>query len=1216
MTFEMVQSAGGLKVKRVLLALALLFTLCLSAFAQTNSAGLRYDPDAVVKTIKDGKKMSGFYVKVDVKKKVVFFYTDSKLKKQVGEYNLGEQYWEEWDSSKLDPLKIDYKAFYKKIDASKTSFIRTKDGTRITSSKPAPAVKPSTTMTGTSGTAGKPSTGTQSASSQQMSATDALSYTPSSSYVPDAQVAENFVFTARKHPTLASYDKLDAQVQKIKCPASMSIEEAAKKIVVPAKTEREKARALYTWIACNVVYDYDYKPESRTAESVWKTRIGLCQGYTLLYIQMAKAVGLNAEYISGYAKMSPNYKPGDELENHGWGLVQVDGKPLLFDVTFAAVEKLNDLSTFNGDWFDCNPWLLAFSHYPSNNKKLFIDDPLTLDQFKKLPNLSCGFARLGVEGKELYDFFKVNNKAWAPEIFDDFYKTGVTLEMMPFTDMLIAPNNYKFCVKYTNSSGALKFNGSVLKSTVPTSYTPSSNGLVTLSSSSNIMLLRYITDDNAYHGDPNVYISKNNVAKVSVKMMDGSTKDNVASGKPKVIQFVETGLDHSLTALRQRLDDTIDFIKVPVKREVNENKVNHPSGADPVFAARQDYIFNIYSADPDLEISLKFYAEYKEDGSNASLFNQYLAAAGLKESDVKLPLNIYIDSKNKIRFVDSGDVARDYTKVLRVAEEIERSNGNKKEFFPSGNSENFRSVGITYLDGRTTTNQANGRPKVILFTHAPCEPDARNANHLTINSLIDASIKTPEKFKDFDFVVLNVLGSLGVHAEQIRSFAKLNPFGSGISSPYALISDEGYKSKIHLANIADPTTAVLLDYYNIAASGLSGVPSDNEVVYIDSRNKLRWVDAGYGITADVVFDRVAEMESKLGKTLAAARSGCNSFGLPYDSKAVINKSIEQIYFAGNRYHIRVDPEDGLAIVGTYGGLAIGEYDLKEQYWAWYNEEINGLKIDLSQFYSKIDLSKTNLYRDSEGNAVGMDPAKNKNLNSFGLPYDPDVQFNLKNAVAELTDRGYRAVSNGTDTITILNKLNDKRLYRCVYNLREQCWTFIEDNDFSGMQSDYVEQIVSSIDMAICYTRVDHSKTKLNRDRRGKSLGPESNLGNSAASTGAGAVSYVDLANVYIYDPDAVKTSENVVTIGGYNFLVWGGDIAQVRKIGSSTSIGTYDLKNQCWKKMPDAQYDVSNLQLTKLYKKILLSDKTLNRPTPDASVRKVTVAEAGYPSGI
>ncbi|MBO7638401.1 MAG: SUMF1/EgtB/PvdO family nonheme iron enzyme, partial [Treponema sp.] len=117
--------------------------------------------------------MSGFYVKVDAAEKIVYFYTDTKLTRQVGEFNLGEQYWVEWDSSKLDPLKIDIKAFYKKVDTSKTTFLRTKDGTRITSAKP--TVKPSTSSSPTA----RPSTSSNTSNKTQPQT--AKSPTPSSS---------------------------------------------------------------------------------------------------------------------------------------------------------------------------------------------------------------------------------------------------------------------------------------------------------------------------------------------------------------------------------------------------------------------------------------------------------------------------------------------------------------------------------------------------------------------------------------------------------------------------------------------------------------------------------------------------------------------------------------------------------------------------------------------------------------------------------------------------------------------------------------------------------------------------------------------------------------------------------------------------------------------------------------------------------------------------
>ena len=63
-------------LRRILLSLVILLAMCVPAFAQKNSGGQMYDRGAVVKSIKNGAKMSGYFVKVDAKKKIAYFYTD------------------------------------------------------------------------------------------------------------------------------------------------------------------------------------------------------------------------------------------------------------------------------------------------------------------------------------------------------------------------------------------------------------------------------------------------------------------------------------------------------------------------------------------------------------------------------------------------------------------------------------------------------------------------------------------------------------------------------------------------------------------------------------------------------------------------------------------------------------------------------------------------------------------------------------------------------------------------------------------------------------------------------------------------------------------------------------------------------------------------------------------------------------------------------------
>ncbi|MBP5443915.1 MAG: hypothetical protein J6Y60_11820 [Treponema sp.] len=130
------------KLRSFFLSFALLLTLSIPAFAQKNSGGQMYDPAAVVKSIKKGTKMSGYYVQVDTKKKIAWFYTDKKLTDQVAEYNLGQQFWVEWDPERIDPIKIELKAFYKKINLAKTILQRTEDGTHLANVRVIEATRP------------------------------------------------------------------------------------------------------------------------------------------------------------------------------------------------------------------------------------------------------------------------------------------------------------------------------------------------------------------------------------------------------------------------------------------------------------------------------------------------------------------------------------------------------------------------------------------------------------------------------------------------------------------------------------------------------------------------------------------------------------------------------------------------------------------------------------------------------------------------------------------------------------------------------------------------------------------------------------------------------------------------------------------------------------------------------------------------------------------
>ena len=114
-----------------------------------------------------------------------------------------------------------------------------------------------------------------------------------------------------------------------------------------AKTETEKARAVFDWVAANISYDYEaygyvmaqirgsrlteeqqirvYR--SAGAVSAFYYRSAICDGYTDLANLMLTLAGLPAAYIAGDA-----YTDGP----HAWTAVYADGQWILFDATWNA----------------------------------------------------------------------------------------------------------------------------------------------------------------------------------------------------------------------------------------------------------------------------------------------------------------------------------------------------------------------------------------------------------------------------------------------------------------------------------------------------------------------------------------------------------------------------------------------------------------------------------------------------------------------------------------------------------------------------------------------------------------------------------------------------------------------------------------------------------------------------------------------------------------
>lgn len=137
-----------------------------------------------------------------------------------------------------------------------------------------------------------------------------------------------------------------------------TIIDKAEEITAGLASDREKARAVYQFVARHIAYDVE-KAEADifniddSALSVLESGAGICQDYAFLATALLRASGMEAHYVEGFAG-----------ERHAWVEVMVDGDWLEMDPTWGAgyVRDGEFHFHYNEDYFDPDPAFLAETH--------------------------------------------------------------------------------------------------------------------------------------------------------------------------------------------------------------------------------------------------------------------------------------------------------------------------------------------------------------------------------------------------------------------------------------------------------------------------------------------------------------------------------------------------------------------------------------------------------------------------------------------------------------------------------------------------------------------------------------------------------------------------------------------------------------------------------------------------------------------------------------
>ncbi|PLX22244.1 MAG: hypothetical protein C0599_06955 [Salinivirgaceae bacterium] len=189
----------------------------------------------------------------------------------------------------------------------------------------------------------------------------------------------------------AQYDIIDDYVKKLKFQDDVSIEQMAKLITDKSKTEADKVRANFRWIATNIVYDVNYLitgkiPDSSPKEVV-KSKKAVCQGYSNLFKALNEAVGIQTFFVNGYIKESGfSFENNFDKINHSWNIALINDKWYHFDVTWAS-GLINDKNEYiqrvNDKYLFADPYFFVTEHLPADPMFQLLPCPIMPNEFLK-----------------------------------------------------------------------------------------------------------------------------------------------------------------------------------------------------------------------------------------------------------------------------------------------------------------------------------------------------------------------------------------------------------------------------------------------------------------------------------------------------------------------------------------------------------------------------------------------------------------------------------------------------------------------------------------------------------------------------------------------------------------------------------------------------------------------------------------------------------------
>lgn len=178
----------------------------------------------------------------------------------------------------------------------------------------------------------------------------------------------------------------------------------------PYKSDVQKLRAIFTWVAERIIWESEINLGDEPADivKVLASRRGCPEEVSVLFMTMARAVGLTCQVVRGYLKT-----PGEPLPtktalmpqgNHWWCTALVDGHWRMLDVCLASPSHpLRSLFSSTGPtmadswYFLVRPSEFAYTHIPEHSQHQHLAPAVKPELLLALPGACPPYFKNGLK---------------------------------------------------------------------------------------------------------------------------------------------------------------------------------------------------------------------------------------------------------------------------------------------------------------------------------------------------------------------------------------------------------------------------------------------------------------------------------------------------------------------------------------------------------------------------------------------------------------------------------------------------------------------------------------------------------------------------------------------------------------------------------------------------------------------------------------------------